>query len=130
MLQEEGVQIDFKEAGKILMASSAMMFVLSVFGFYTMVDVETEIQDASQTLEDGMTHLESEESQRTIEAIEDMGRIASEAQSLEEGFEQAEQSLNNTEKAEQEVTQTKETYQWLSLIAIMLFVAGILLYLN
>lgn len=123
------VNIGKKEAGKILIVSSLLMMVASIYGFYTMQNLTTEMSQASEEIQNGLDYVESEETQRIRDALGDNAGLTEQFNTLEQGYQNAEQALNQTQKATEEAEKAKTNYQWMTLTSFMLLISGIVLYL-
>jgi len=118
-------QLDSAELGKIITIFSLATLLFSIHGYYAMQDVETQIKDSQNQLEDGLRFIESDDSQRIIEAAQDIRGLSEEFLALEQGFQSAETSLNSTREAATSVEQTKKSYQWMVVLSISSIIAGI-----
>ena len=117
------------EVGKMLMVFSLALLIFSVQGFYSMRSVEGQINDSEQTISEGLSHVNSAESQRIIDALQDVQGISQEFQVIEQGFNNAQAAIGSAEAAKEEVRSTKENYQWMVVASILGAVAGLMLIL-
>lgn len=118
-------QLDSTELGKIITIFSTAALIFSIHGYYTMESVETTITESQDQLEEGLGFVESDDSQRIIEALQDVSAVTDDFSVLQRGFQEAEQSLNSTREARTSVKNTKKQYQWMTVISISAIIAGI-----
>ena len=129
MSRLNNIEVEKKEIGKILIFSSIFMMATAIYGFYTMQNLETEMQNSQNQLEQGLNYVESENTQRIIDSLRGSSGLEEQFNILQEGFQNAENSLNQTRETQEKVRKTKENYQWVTLLSIALLISGITLYL-
>ena len=117
--------LDSTEFGKILTVFSAALLVSSVYGYYSLGSVEAQITESENQMENGLSFVESPDSQRIIEALSDVRGVSEEFSVLQRGFQEAEQSLNSTRQARTAVEDARERYQWMSVVSISSIIAGV-----
>jgi len=117
--------IDSTELGKAITFISVGALLFSIHGFYMMDDVQNDISDAERQMEQGLDYVESEDSQRIIEALSDSRGLSEEFNGLQQGFQTAENSLNSTRSASKTVESARRNYQWMVVIFFSTAVAGI-----
>lgn len=128
MSRLNNIEVEKKEIGKILIFSSIFMMATAIYGFYTMQNLETEMQNSQEQLEQGLEYVESENTQRIIDSLRGSSGLEEQFNTLQEGFQNAENSLNQTRETQEQVQKTKENYQWITLLSIALLISGITLY--
>ena len=128
MSRLNNIEVEKEEIGKILIFSSIFMMATAIYGFYTMQNLETEMQNSQEQLEQGLEYVESENTQRIIDSLRGTTGLEEQFNTLEEGFRNAENSLNQTRETQEKVQKTKENYQWITLLSIALLISGITLY--
>lgn len=128
MSRLNNIEVEKKEIGKILIFSSIFMMATAIYGFYTMQNLETEMQNSQEQLEQGLEYVESENTQRIIDSLRGATGLEEQFNTLQEGFQNAENSLNQTRETQEKVQKTKENYQWITLLSIALLISGITLY--
>lgn len=126
---EPEYEINSTEVGKLVIVFSLAFLIFSVHGFYVMESTEKDIIQSERQLEGSLDYLESRETQRLTEAMQDIRGLSEEFFVLEQNFQNAEQSLNATRSAKNSVTETREQYQWMVVFSISLMIAGITLVL-
>lgn len=123
------IKIDFEpdptKVGKLLTVFSAALMVVSVHGYYTMDSVENSLTQSEQQLEKSLQFVRSNDYQRLMEGLSDSRGVFQQFAILQQGFQNAESSLNTTKEARIQVENTKTDYQWLALFSIALMAAGL-----
>ncbi|EGQ43330.1 MAG: hypothetical protein J07AB43_13210 [Candidatus Nanosalina sp. J07AB43] len=117
--------LDSTEFGKILTVFSAALLLFSVYSYYNLGSVEAHITESENQMENGLSFVESPDSQRIIEALSDVRGVSEEFSVLQRGFREAERSLNSTRQAKTAVKDARQRYQWMSVISISSIIAGL-----
>lgn len=120
---------DAVESGKMLSVFSFALLIFSIHGYYTMQNVQDSIVESEQAVQDGLSYVNSAETQRIMEALQDVQGVTQEFRAVEQGFNEARESLEAAGQAREKVESTKNHYQWMVVLSTSGIVAGILVVL-
>ena len=123
--------IDQQELGKILLIASFTLFLVSLHAFYSLSDIEQDLQDVNGGVSQTSAVLNSNTFNSSLQALREVNALNVESKVVRiiEGMNKANQALQSSEQLEKNVEGSKSTYQWLSLISLLGFVSGLILFL-
>ena len=125
------LSIDQQELGKILLIASFTLFLVSLHAFYSLSDIEQGLQDVNGEVSQTSAVLNSNSFNSSLQALRQVNALNVESKVVRiiEGMNKANQALQSSEQLEKNVEGSKSTYQWLSLISLLGFVSGLILFL-
>ena len=125
------LSIDQKELGKVLLIASFTLFLVSLHAFYSLSDIEQGLQDVNGEVSQTSAVLNSNTFNSSLQALREVNALNVESKVVRiiEGMNKANQALQSSEQLEKNVEGSKSTYQWLSLISLLGFVSGLILFL-
>ena len=125
------LSIDQQELGKILLIASFTLFLVSLHAFYSLSDIEQGLQDVNGEVSQTSAVLNSNTFNSSLQALREVNALNVESKVVRiiEGMNKANQALQSSEQLEKNVEGSKSTYQWLSLISLLGFVSGLILFL-
>lgn len=118
---------DKKEFGKVLFIASASLLVVSAHAALTLQSVADNVEESNDQLERTSGILNSDSFQQAVDQLQKIQsqRISTQINVALDSFQQAEKSIEQSQKMEKELKSTAATYQWISLIGIIGMVSGI-----
>ena len=125
------LSIDQEELGKVLLIASFTLFLVSLHAFYSLSDIEQGLQDVNGEVSQTSAVLNSNTFNSSLQALREVNALNVESKVVRiiEGMNKANQALQSSEQLEKNVEGSKSTYQWLSLISLLGFVSGLILFL-
>ena len=125
------LKVNQRELGKVLLIASTVLLVVSLHSFYSFSEIETGVTDLNQEADETVALLNSETFNNSLQALRDVNAldINRKVGTIAEGMSNVRSSLQETQGVVQVAENSKETYQWLSLISILGIISGAVLFL-
>lgn len=124
------LSIDQQELGKILIIASFTLFLVSLHAFYTVSDLEQDLQDFDGEVSQTTAVLNSDSFNSSLQALKGVNalNVESKAVTIIDGMNKANEALKSSDQLKKNAEASKSTYQWLSLISLLGFVSGLVLF--
>ncbi|EGQ43320.1 MAG: hypothetical protein J07AB43_13110 [Candidatus Nanosalina sp. J07AB43] len=125
------LSVDQQELGKILLIASFTLFLLSLHAFYSVSDIEQDLQDLDGEMSQTSAVLNSDGFNSSLQALREVNALNVESKVVRiiEGMSEANEALGSLDQVEKNAESSKSTYQWLSLISLLCFVSRLVLFL-
>ncbi|EGQ43315.1 MAG: hypothetical protein J07AB43_13060 [Candidatus Nanosalina sp. J07AB43] len=130
-LSLSNLSVDQQELGKILLIASSTLLLVSIHAFYSVSDIEQDLQELDGEMTQTSAVLNSDGFNSSLQALRDVNALNVQAKIVRiiEGMNKASDTLQSSNQLEKNAEGSISTYQWLSLISLLGFVSGLILFL-
>lgn len=123
--------VNQKELGKVLIIASFTLLVVSLHSFYVLNDIETGASEMEEEVDRTVTLLESDQFNSSLEALRDVEAfgVQRKVETVIAGMNDVQSSLSKPDNLTEQARESKEAYQWLSLIGLLGLISGLILFI-